>query len=292
MSEENANNVAGAANAVSEKIKGYADKGQEVAGKVDRLFDRLFQLIEKYPWESWLEKANGFIAKFVSPVVLFAGAMALILNVLKWFKYDHMTFGELMTSGVAVAVGAMFVSHLAPKALRLQQSFITKGDVDKVRPELLYILKVLLGVGCIVGGIVSALTFTSEGVGVGIALFVLGLIFSVLLGRPQVVSVEADYPKNTVEEVVSIFRMLIKSVLVFATMLTGVATFGWVIYGLVNVISNFRSPSVSSDYFMQAVLGPLVIPLAVYVLYLTVSFILDLYRAVVSIPAKLDKLTK
>lgn len=56
MSEENANNVAGAANAVSEKIKGYADKGQEVAGKVDRLFDRLFQLIEKYE----VAKEHGF----------------------------------------------------------------------------------------------------------------------------------------------------------------------------------------------------------------------------------------
>lgn len=277
-----------AADAVN-AIRNYSQKANRLAGKGDSMFEKLYGYIDRQPWFERLEKTNAFVGICVSPCILAAGVAALAAALLCWIQSDSdfYSFGMFVKSGIGVAIAAVLSSHLAPKALALQQSCLSKSELDYIRPEFMYILKTVLGVGSLLGGIV--LLFSKE-ILASVSLFGIGVIAVILLGCPKLIGCAPGYPKNTVEEIISIFRMLIKSVLVFATLATGIATLGGLGYGLWQFFSDLKFPAGSIFVFLSAVVAPLAIPLAVYFFYLAVMFTLDGYRAVVSIPAKLDAL--
>jgi hypothetical protein len=254
-------------------------------GKIDGLFATVLGFVENHPWEQWLAVANRFLDKFLPVLVAVAGVLAFATGLVTAIRYDA-RFSDVL-SNFGILFGALFTMHLAPKALALPRSFLENREPDAMRPELLYILKVLLGLGGFVVAIGLLLKFNQEELKAGAVVAVVAAILIVAFSHPEMVGAKKGYPGNVVEETIGIVLFPVKLVISLLTLVVGVVTVVLIVQGVVQLFdSGYRGVGTLSE----AALAPLAIPLAAYVLYLGVVFVLDFYRAIVSLPRKFDAL--
>lgn len=266
---------------------GIADKVVGCTGRVDACFDKALGLVEKHPWEAWLEAANGFIGKYLPLVVGVAGVLAFATGLITAIRYDARF--SVVVSTVGILVGALFATNLAPKALALPRSFLEKREPDAMRPELLRIFEVLLGLGGLVLAVGMLLQFTGDSLVAALVLAAIALLLIIVFSHPALIGVKADYPTNVVEEWIAILLLPLKIVLSLLTLVTGIAT---VVLFVAGVLQLFDNGFEAMSTLCAAALAPLVVPLGAYLLYLATVFLLDLYRAVVCLPRKLDDLRR
>ena len=264
-----------------------ADKVAGCTGKIDAAIGKCLGLVENHPWEDWLAAANGFIGKFLPLVIGVSGVLAFAVGLVTAIRYDARFSFVLANAGLLVA--ALFSMHLAPKAMSLPRSFIEKAEAEAARPELLYIAKIVFGVGGLVLAVGLLLEFTSDAVGGALAMAAVALLAIVVFSHPGLVGLKADYPTNAVEESITILLFPLKLVLSLLTLVVGVVSVVFLVRGVVDVFSSGQQAV--SDFTVSA-LAPAVVPVCAYAAYLTLVFVLDLYRAVVSLPRKVDDLRK
>lgn len=274
MSEDGANSVAEA-------------KISEYKSKIDGTVEKVLGIVGDHPWEKWLAAINEGIAKFMPAIIAVAAVVGCAAGLIITIKNDAPF--SMVIANLWILVLGVFSMHLAPKALALPRSFIEKNELEAVRPELLYVLKVLLGLGGLVLGAYLILQFSADSFKAAIAVIVFSLLSIIVLTRPEIIGVKAGYPTNCVEEAVTLILMPVRFVLAMMTFLIGIGTIGGLIYGLIAIFDNGLEAIL---YLDVTTVVPLFAPLAVYFVYLNVMFFLDLYRAVVSIPRKLDELRK
>lgn len=270
-----------------EKIGAVTDKIDAYRGKVDAVVEKGLGLVGDHPWENWMKVFTEYASKFLPAVIAVSGIIGFLVGLIMSIKNDA-PFSVVM-GNFGILVATVFSMHLAPKALALPQSFISQKEPDAMRPELLYILKVLLGLG----GVIMALVLLCEGlVQLALVLAVLAILQIIICTRPALVGIKPGYPTNAVEEFLTMVLLPLKIVLALLPFIVVVAAVGGFIYGVTFLFKGEFAIMVSPSVFGAAALAPLLLPLAVYVLYLFVSFTLDLYSALVSIPRKLDEVKK
>lgn len=270
-----------------EKIGAVTDKIDAYRGKVDAVVEKGLGLVGDHPWENWMKVFTEYASKFLPAVIAVSGIIGFLVGLIMSIKNDA-PFSVVM-GNFGILVATVFSMHLAPKALALPQSFISQKEPEAMRPELLYILKVLLGLG----GVIMALVLLCEGlVQLALVLAVLAILQIIICTRPALVGIKPGYPTNAVEEFLTMVLLPLKIVLALLPFIVVVAAVGGFIYGVTFLFKGEFAIMVSPGVFGAAALAPLLLPLAVYVLYLFVSFMLDLYSALVSIPRKLDEVKK
>ena len=120
-----------------------------------------------------------------------------------------------------------------------------------------------------------------------IAAIIFAVLMIICLGRPDIVGVKAGYPVNCVEEVISLVMFPVRVVITLMTLLIGMATVGGLVCGIALWFDDGMEAAIA---FATTALIPLVVPVAVYIGYLAVVFTFDFYKAIVSVPRKLDEL--
>ena len=288
MSDENANVGEGAetteSNATSKKV---TEKISEYSGKVDALVESALGIIGNRPWDSWLGTANKYISKFLPAAIALAGVLACLTGLITMIKADA-PFSWVVKQ-LFILVPVLFAMHLAPKALALTRSFIEKGEPAVIRPELMYIMKVVCGIGGILLGVCLLLNFDKDLVVSAIAAIIFAVLMIICLERPGIIGVQSGYPVNCVEEVIALVLFPVRVLIALLTLLIGMAVVGGLVYGIVLWFDNGLSAAIA---FGTTALAPFVVPLVVYLIYLVVVFTLDFYKAIVSIPRKLDEMKK
>lgn len=288
MSEENANVGASAettkSNDTSRKV---TDKISEYSGKVDTSIESVLGIVGNRPWDSWVAIANKYISKFLPAAIALAGALACLTGLICIIKQDAPFSWVVKLFSFLVPV--LFAMHLAPKALALTRSFIEKGEPAVIRPELMYIMKVIFGIGGILLGAYLLLNFDKELVVPAIVVIIFAVLMIICLERPGIVGVKPGYPTNCVEEVLALVLFPIRMIIALLTLLVGAAVVGAFVYG---IVMWFDDGVIAAVVFGITAIAPFVVPLIVYVTYLFVVFMLDFYKAIVSVPRKLDELKK
>jgi len=294
MSEENANVVESAettesaetagSNATSQKV---TEKISEYSGKVDALVESALGVIGNRPWDSWLDTANKYISKFLPAAIALAGVLACLTGLITMIKNDAPF--SWVAKQLFILVPVLFAMHLAPKALALTRSFVEKGEPVAIRPELMYIMKVICGIGGVLLGVYLLLNFDKDLVVSAIAAIIFAVLMIICLERPGIVGVQSGYPVNCVEEVIALVLFPVRVLIALLTLLVGMAVVGGLVYGIVQWFDNGLAAAI---VFATTALVPFLVPLAVYFIYLVVVFTLDFYKAIVSIPRKLDEMKK
>ena len=276
----NAENFAntGVSKAVTEKIGLYS-------GKVDGCVERVLGVIGDRPWDAWLNAMNTCVTKFMPAAIALAGALACATGLIMLIKNDA-PFSWVLRA-LCILIPVAFSMHLAPKALALARSFVENGETVVIRPELMYILKVLLGLGGLLLGAYLLLNFDSNLIVSAIVAIVAAVLVIICLERPAIVGVKAGYPVNCVEEVIALVMFPIRVIVVLITPLTGIIVAGGIVYGVVQWFDDGLSAALT---FAATAIIPFVLPLVMYLDYLVLVLVLDLYKAIVSIPRKLDEL--
>ena len=145
----------------------------------------------------------------------------------------------------------------------------------------------------ILGGILLGayllLNFDKDLVVPAIVAIIFAVLMIICLERPGIVGVKPDYPVNCVEEVIALVLFPVRVLIALLTLLIGVAAVGGIVYG---ILLWFDEGLAAAIVFGATALVPFVVPLIVYFIYLDVMFTLDFYKAIVSIPRKLDELKK
>lgn len=262
-------------------------KINEYKGKVDGFVEKILGIVGDHPWETWLAGLNAFITKFMPAVIAVAALIGCIAGLIITIKEDAPF--SMVIANLWILVLGVFSMHLAPKALALPRSFIEKNELEAVRPELLYILKVILGLGGLVLSAYLLLQFSFDAFKLAIIALISSILSIIVLSRPEIIGVKPGYPTNCVEEAITLIMLPVRFVLSMMTLLVSIATVVGLIYGLIAIFNNGLTATLYLD--VTTVL-PLVVPLAVYFAYLFAMFVLDFYRAVVSVPRKLDELKK
>ena len=256
-------------------------------GKVDNFVESVLGVIGNRPWDSWLKTANSYISKFLPLAIVLAGILACITGLVVITKNDFPFSWAIRVLCFLIPVA--FAMHLAPKALALVRSFVENGEAEAVRPELMYVLKVVLGLGGLLLGLYLLLNFDAYLLRYAIVSIVIAVLMLICLGCPSIVGLKAGYPINCVEEVITLIMFPIRVMIALITPLTGIAVLGGLIYG---VVQWFDDGVVAAMTFAGTAILPFLLPLAVYFAYLVVMLVLDLYKAIVSVPRKLDELKR
>ena len=288
MSEENVNVGENAESTSSnDTSKKVTEKISEYSGKADALVEGALGIIGNRPWDSWLGTANKYISMFLPAVIALAGVLSCLTGLITMIKADARF--SVVVKQLFILVPVLFAMHLAPKALALTRSFIEKGETEVIRPELMYIMKVIFGIGGILLGVYLLLNFDKDLVVMAIAALIFAVLMIICLERPGIVGVKAGYPVNCVEEVIALVLFPVRVLIALLTLLIGMAAVGGLVYGIVQWFDYGLSAAIA---FGATALVPFVVPLIVYFIYLVVVFTLDFYRAIVSIPRKLDEMKK
>ena len=288
MSEENVNVGENAESTSSnDTSKKVTEKISEYSGKADALVEGALGIIGNRSWDSWLGTANKYISMFLPAVIALAGVLSCLTGLITMIKADARF--SVVVKQLFILVPLLFAMHLAPKALALTRSFIEKGETEVIRPELMYIMKVIFGIGGILLGVYLLLNFDKDLVVMAIAALIFAVLMIICLERPGIVGVKAGYPVNCVEEVIALVLFPVRVLIALLTLLIGMAAVGGLVYGIVQWFDYGLSAAIA---FGATALVPFVVPLIVYFIYLVVVFTLDFYRAIVSIPRKLDEMKK
>lgn len=279
-------------------MENEVNKAAEVVVKVEACRDKIDDLVEKaldksgnHPWNDWMDRFLRQAARFLPIFVVISGLTATIVSVIAACSRRSASLGEMMFC-LTYLVLTVFSAHLSPKALLLTRTMLTKREPDMIRPELIYIMKVAYGLGSLALALALLLTFTSGLVALAIPLAVFGVIMIIVLSRPELVGVKADYPTNVVEEFIALLMFPIKVVLAFLPFIVICLSLGLFGSGLGMAFRGGYSMYKATIPLLQATLCPFVVPMLAYFLYLMLTFALDFYRAIVSIPRKLDELAK
>ena len=288
MSEENVNVGENAESTSSnDTSKKVTEKISEYSSKADALVEGALGIIGNRPWDSWLGTANKYISMFLPAVIALAGVLSCLTGLITMIKADARF--SVVVKQLFILVPLLFAMHLAPKALALTRSFIEKGETEVIRPELMYIMKVIFGIGGILLGVYLLLNFDKDLVVMVIAALIFAVLMIICLERPGIVGVKPGYPVNCVEEVIALVLFPVRVLIALLTLLIGMAAVGGLVYGIVQWFDYGLSAAIA---FGATALVPFVVPLIVYFIYLVVVFTLDFYRAIVSIPRKLDEMKK
>ena len=267
--------------------KSIAEKITEYNGKVDACVESAIGLVGNRPWEDWLKVANAYITRFLPAAIAVAGVLAFVTTLVSLIRMDAPVSG--VVKALWILVPTLFSIHLAPKALALMRSFVEKREAEAIRPELMYIMKVVCGIGGLLLGAYLLLCFDSDLVVPAIVAVVFALLMVICLGRPEIVGVKPGNPENCVEEIIALILFPVKVVIALMTPLIGLATVIGIGYGIALWFDNGFGSALAFGF---AAILPLVLPIFVYFGYLLAVCTLDLYKAIVSIPRKLDELKK
>ena len=288
MNEENSKGDNNAQEIASTGVpKTVADNINLYNGKVDSFVESILGVIGNRPWDSWLNVANRCISKFLPLAIVVAGILACATGLVVIIKND-LPF-SFAIKVLCFIIPVAFAMHLAPKSLALMRSFVENGETEVMRPELMYVLKVVLGIGGLLLGLYLLLNFDSYLVRYAIASIIIAVLMLICLGCPSIVGLKAGYPVNCVEEAITLIMFPIRVIIALITPLTGIAVLGGIIYGIVQW---FDDGLLAALIFAGTAILPFLFPLAVYFAYLVVMLVFDLYKALVSVPRKLDELKR
>ena len=256
-------------------------------GKVDAIVEKVLGIVGDRPWEKWLSICNCYVSRFLPAAIALAGVLAFVIGLISAIRYD-MPISSIF-SCLGILVMTAFSMHLAPKALALSRSFIEKGELESMRPELIYINKVLFGLGGILAAVCLLFQFDGESLVAALVIALFAVLCIIVYSNPAIVGVKADYPQNSVEETVTLMMFPIKFVLALLTPIIGLAVVGGVVYGIVLLFDNGMSAAIE---LLVTALVPFLLPLAVYFIYLLLTFGFEFYRALVSVPRRLEDVRK
>lgn len=258
--------------------------------KINAAIAKTVGILDDHPWEKWVAETNNCIGKWLPFVVAAAGVVGFLTGFITSVR-ANLPFGAVI-GNLGFLVAALVSMHLTPKALALPRAFLEKREPDPMRPELLYILKTNICFGTFIAAVILILRFDGDAFATALVTLAAGALLTIVFGTPSLIGVKADHPQNAIEEALCILLLPLKFALSLITPVVGVGTVVLFGLGVAKLFERYYGGFAALPFFAFAVLAPVAIPLAVYLAYLVVTFTLDLYRAIVAVPRKLDEVRK
>ncbi len=255
-----------------------------------------------------VEKSLGLARHFGQYAVLLGGALGLLVSII----------GAVRTNSFGMFVGGLiFVVALAVAQFAASR-FLTAGDAliastpsrlsSLAFLECMGLLAVLAAAGLALFGVFTAIQVRDV---TPLIAFLLGAVFFAYVGaialHPELASVEAGsgsageeaigllaFLLKTVLKIVPLFFALLAAVGALVLLVSIVAPNSRFVYGLSQIIPVLTIPGMSGPGLggIGLVLTATMLPLLAYFWFLIASLPLELWRAILAVPGKLDALRR
>lgn len=239
--------------------------------------------------ESWIEKA-GHYALIASG---FLGLFFALVGAIKWDQLSAFLIGIVWLPFVCVAQYAAFkFSPATREQIKSSASQLSSNSLL----NCFALWHLLLGIIAFTGFLYIAIKADSFYLfGVGLVIFTICELVAWLCLNPSLLNIKFLPPATTGEEALGVFAFFFKIMLRLATIAFGVGVIAGAFGLLGAVIRLFRGDidsvmGASSSAWM--VLGFAYWPLIGYVFFVINHLMLDIFRAILSIPGKLDIIGK
>ncbi len=233
--------------------------------------------------------AEEWASMLYSVVMYLIGVVFFLRSIIYAIKIESMS---MIWMGLGVLVGSVLFVYIGDKVMSVTRGLYSKTSSKFRSPAILdciALVFVLQGIGGFVMGLKMGMGFT--GVLIGVCSLILSLLVAVAALYPSVLAIEVDGQSSAGEEFIGLLTFFMKSVLFllpFAVFIGGIAMLWFLLFQL-GIAAEYSMAMVA---MIPVICGIGLAPLAVYLVYLSYYFMLDVCRAILSIPEKLDKLNR
>ncbi len=269
---------------------------------------RLVKLVGGILSPELVEKSLGLARYFGQYAVLLGGALGLIAAIVAAIRFNSFA---LFIGGIGFVLVLAVAQFAAARFLGASDILIqsTPSRVSSLAfLECIGLLAVLGAIGTLIGGIVVAIQASSFGLLVPAVLFaIFWAFFGAIALHPHLASVESG-SGSAGEEAIGILAFCLKAALkmvplafallavvgALALLVGMIAPNSQFTFVLATVIPAIPVPGLNGPGLggAGAVLAAALLPMAAYFIYLISSLPLELWRAILSLPGKLDLLRR
>lgn len=240
-------------------------------------FDALFEWLEKIPFDRFIGTYNNFIEKTIPAVIILSGICYIVTSFIREeLEGGSFLLFELNPISLILVMAVMVIasSVIAPKSLRLARSLVSDRWRMAIRPEIIFLFKIIVITLNIV------LMFVHVGFIAATPIFVLILL---TLSHPDIIGLKVEMPKTAVEEVFALVLIVPSFLLAFLLPILWLGAFGCLLAALFAGMS---------ELYIVAILAPALAPIVIYVIYILIMFFIDLFSLVTNLLNRVEDIRK
>ena len=254
-----------------------------------KVIDRFLDYLKKASWSGRILKSEALCGSVGLYGIYFIGVMGFVFVLCLPLKIPGFGFVPALLAGICVLLAAVFLNFAAYKMLPSLKLLIDGTPVRISSPAFFTVSAVFSGV---VGLLVLASATVIGSFVYGVFVFICAEYVMLLLLNPSVLKVEVVRNVSAGEEFIGILSFFMKAMLKLVPLIFAVA----MLFGAYRIVAMIFTSYVNFQQFygdvrvlynasMMALL-----PLSGYLLFLFYYFAIDLAKALLDIPGKLDKL--
>ncbi len=229
----------------------------------------------------------------------FASGLALLIGIIAAIRMESF---EAFITGLAYALGFFILQYVAVKFVNAGDKLIENNKTGLSSSAFLDSMGLLF----MIGGALTLLSNSYIAIKLGtfspflngLAAFVVLELFALLALNPKAITLDVVPDTSAGQEAIGIITFFLKTLMklvpiifgvgiVITTVLMFIHSFGLFKEGFAMTIAWAR---VGADF--KTIVGTALLPLIAYIVFVFVFLAIDVVRAILSIPSKLDKLAK
>ena len=256
---------------------------------LNRWIDLGIEFLKKIPFENFVNRAETIIGRVGVLSFYLLGLIGLIGGITGAIRYDYL---GMLWIGIAWLFLCILFAYFGTKLLQSIKALVinTKSLFSSTALlDCIIVLFLLTGIVFLVCGIYFTCDESDfDHLWTGLLGFVVFEFSAICALKPQLVSTEAGVPCSPGEELIGLGTFFLKILLRMLPFIWCLGAFGTMLYVVVHLGAENLNEHIMTGFEATLILG--LAPLTYYLGFLIYYFIIDLARAVLSLPGKLDKL--
>lgn len=259
------------------------------------LIDRFFSWLKKTAYNNFLEQNEKWFAKTGLVLMYFIAVMSLLVAIVFVLKYNALSTFYVLTAGIGGLFVTIVFQYIAAKTIPCLNTLIHNTPAKLSSTAILEVLAFaagIFGIIALIGGLIISIKASSLHFFIsGIAIFVICEYWMAMAMKPESLNIEIVKNISAGEEFIGLLTFLAKgSLKIIPLIFCGCMIFA--AYDLIAMMfvkyHYIGEINLEAGIVAYAVCGAL-LPLFGYVSFIGYYFTIDIARAILSIPAKLDK---
>lgn len=261
-----------------------------------KIIDRFLEYLQQKSWSNRINKGEEICSRIGLYGIYFIGLAGFIFSLCLPLKISGFGFGYAILIGICVLLAAIFLNFAAYKMLPSLKLMIDGTPVRISSPAFFTVSAVLSGIfGLLVLAASSIMAVQRGDFGsflYGLLVFVCAEYMMMLLLNPSLLKVDVVRNVSAGEEFIGILSFFMKAMLKLIPLIFAVS----MLFGAYQILAMLFTGYTNFAQFYGDVRSlyntamAALLPLSGYLLFLFYYFAIDLAKALLAIPEKLDKL--
>lgn len=261
-----------------------------------KFIDRFLEYLQEKAWTSRINKLEELCSKIGLYGIYFIGIIGFIFALCLPLKIQGFSFGYSLLIGLGVILSAIFLNFAADKMLPSLKLLVEGTPVRISSPAFFTVSAVFSGILGLLVLIASSIIAIQRGdfgsFIYGVLVFACAEYMMLLLLNPSLLKVETVRNVSAGEEFIGILSFFMKAMLKLVPLIFAVS----MLFGVYQILAMLFTGYTNFIHFyedvrtMYGVAVIALLPLSGYLLFLFYYLTIDLAKALLAIPEKLDKL--